>query len=571
MAQRSYLSVLPVLVGAGLLALAYGAVLLGDRLTPGAEPLSLNPVAMAAQLISGQREWPASATWLLAAAVGIGVVVLFVAVLRPRKQGAPRRPADDSAEARLSADRKGLRRVQQSARAKEAEQMHPGSAFAVPGVRVGVALTAPHAWVMGSFRQCSAHIWGPGRGKTLTQVVRHAADAPGPYAMTSNKTDGVALVIAARAATHPDGQVWLFDADQIFRRSSRPAFTFDLLASVDNSQAAVQLAEVFETASQRGDERSDAQFDPQGRQYLAWLLLAASVSGRPLAKVHEWVSAGQIDEPQEILREHGHRGAAAALVGLSNQPERMRGSVFGVAQRMASPMVHDHLMAWVQPVAGVPVFDPARFVTSTDTLIMLTNESAGAGAAFVSGLVRMTFEAAQRTASRQASERLPQPFVTDLDECGNVVRLKELPEWFTHFGSKGIIVNAYFQSPSQGEEMFGRTRFRQLWDAAGVRVYGGGVDEPDWLSDLSKLFGTYERRQTSVSASQAGPRSESTSWHQADRISVAELSDLAEWRAVVRTSNGVSTIVETVPVFRDKAFAAIVDDAARIKQATEAA
>lgn len=279
--------------------------------------------------------------------------------------------------------------------------------------------------------------------------------------------------------------------------------------------------------------------------------------GQALRQVHLWVTEGNTADPAERLIDAGFVGPVAALRGLGKQPERTRGSVFATAQRMASAMVHDHLMAWVTPMPGVPVFDPAKFATSTDTLVLLTQDKAGPLAAYVSSLVTQVANAAVAEAGRHQSERLPVPMVMDLDECGNVVTLPDLPDWYTHFGSKGIIINAYFQSPAQGEVTYGRERFAQLWDAAGARVYGGGIDNGAWLRTLSDLIGTYDKATVSTTTSQ-GSRSRSESTQKEARASVADLANLPEWRAVVRTSNGVSVVVETVPVFNDPAFAEVM-------------
>lgn len=349
-----------------------------------------------------------------------------------------------------------------------------------------------------------------------------------------------------------------------FRAGKRPAFTIDLLSTVADTKSAEKLASVFESAAPTANQTGgDAQFDPQGREFLAWCMLAAAVSGKPLRQVHLWVSEGNTTDPADVLMDAGYSGPVAALRGLGKQPERTRGSVFATAQRMASAMVHDHLMAWATSAPGVPVFDPAAFVESKDTLVLLTQEKAGPLAAFVSGLVTQIANAAVAAAGRQRSERLAVPMIMDLDECGNVVTLRDLPDWYTHFGSKGIIINAFFQSPAQGEALYGKSRFKQLWDAAGARVYGGGIDDPEWLRSLSDLIGTYEKATVSTTTSQ-GNRSRSESTHEQARATVAELANLPEWRAIVRTSNGVSVIVETVPVFNDPAFAEVMSAGNRI-------
>ncbi|WP_454112728.1 type IV secretory system conjugative DNA transfer family protein [Microbacterium maritypicum] len=549
----------PYVITVAVAAVIYAAIYLGQLMWPADRgTLSWNPLAAAIQLVTGESAWPPGATVLLLVAAALLVGVLVVLWNRGGKTTAAkgtRRMTEF--ERRVNANQ-NTGRIQERQRRAEMEHLHPDVEISEAGVQIGRALDRGRGWVLQSYRQCSAHIWGPGRGKTLTQVVRHSYYAPGAYVMTSNKTDGVKYVLAARALRHPAGRVWMFDPDRIFRRGERPAFTVELLAAVKDTKSAEKLATLFEksapTAAQTG---GDAQFDPQGREFLAWCMLAAAVSGKTLRQVHLWVTEGNTSDPAERLVDAGFVGPVAALRGLGRQPERTRGSVFATAQRMASAMVHDHLMAWVMPTPGVPVFDPSTFATSTDTLVLLTQDKAGPLAAYVSSLVTQVADAAVAEAGRHASERLPVPMVMDLDECGNVVTLPDLPDWYTHFGSKGIIINSYFQSPAQGEATYGKERFAQLWDAAGARVYGGGIDNGPWLRTLSDLIGTYDKATVSTTTSQ-GSRSRSESTQKEDRASVADLANLPEWRAIVRTSNGVSVVVETVPVFNDPAFAEVM-------------
>ncbi|WP_373863378.1 TraM recognition domain-containing protein [Rhodococcus marinonascens] len=52
------------------------------------------------------------------------------------------------------------------------------------------------------------------------------------------------------------------------------------------------------------------------------------------------------------------------------------------------------------------------------------------------------------TASRPALEygaqhtsgRLPIPAVMVLDEAANICKLQQLPDWYSHFGSRGIVL-----------------------------------------------------------------------------------------------------------------------------------
>ncbi|MHA7220261.1 type IV secretory system conjugative DNA transfer family protein [Arthrobacter sp. MDT1-48-3] len=537
----------PVIAFSFVALAAFAAVALihlGEAFTPVPADLSWNPIALAVGLATGDP-LPAAASWLLGAEA-LMVVAAFA--------WWSTRPVSRTAEASRRMSPSGrMRPAMLDARLTEAARLHPTAEGIGPGLTIGYTSDTGTKAVIQGWRECSTHVWGTGRGKTTTQVVRHALEAPGSYIMTSNKVDGVAEVLAARTTMETGtGTVWLFDPQRIWRDSHRPAMIFNPLTIVTDTVSAGEVASIFETSSapSAGQGKGDAQFDSQGRDFLAWCLLAAAKSNGTMKEVLRWVSSADFMEPAELLERAGHAGPASALKGMSAQPEDTRGSVAASAQRMASALVHDELVAWSTPTPGVPVFDPARFVTGKDTLILLSQDGAGSGAAFVSTLVYAVFTAAQQ-AARQAGGRLQVPLVADLDEVGNVVKLKQLPEWYSFFGSMGIVVSAYFQTRGQGVAMLERTGWDTLWSAAAIKVYGGGSDDTAFLDTLSKTIGQYDATVRSSSTSRNGS-SRSVQTQQRDILSVSQLSELPANRAWVKTSNGGGTIVRTVPWFRDK-------------------
>lgn len=550
----------PVIAFSSVVLAAFVAVALihlGEAFTPVPTDLSWNPITLAVGLATGDP-WPVAASWLL----GVEAVVVIAAFAWWST-----RPVSRTAEAsrRMSPGGK-MRPAMLDARLTEAARLHPEAKGIGPGLTIGYAGETGTKAVIQGWRECSTHVWGTGRGKTTTQVVRHATEAPGPYMMTSNKVDGVAEVLAARSDT---GTVWLFDPQRIWRDSHRPAMIFNPLTVVTDTVSAGEVASIFETSSapNAGQGKGDAQFDSQGRDFLSWCLLAAAKNGQTMKEVLRWAASADFMEPAELLERAGHAGPASALKGMSAQPEDTRGSVAASAQRMASALVHDELVAWSTPTPGVPVFDPVSFVTSKDTLILLSQDAAGSGAAFVSTLVYAVFTVAQHTA-RRAGGRLQVPLVADLDEVGNVVKLKQLPEWYSFFGSMGIVVSAYFQTRGQGVAMLERTGWDTLWSAAAIKVYGGGSDDTQFLESLSKTIGQYDAKIRNSSTSRNGS-SRSVQIQRRDIMSVSQLSELPANRAWVKTSNGGGTIVRTVPWFRDKTISARIGSTVeRIKTGT---
>ncbi|MGX5358990.1 type IV secretory system conjugative DNA transfer family protein [Kocuria sp. KH4] len=448
--------------------------------------------------------------------------------------------------------------VDRDKRQEEAIQLHPNAPGIGPGLSIGALGEHGDRRLYQGWRECSVHVWGTGRGKTTSQVVRHAAEAPGAFLMTSNKVDGVTEVIAAR---RDRGRVWVFDPQRILDEAGEPTMTIDLFASVEDTRTADEVAAIFESASagSAGASGRDPQFDSQGRDLLSACILAAAEDGREPATILDWITSGKLRDPETVLREHGHTGRAAMLRGISQQPDDTRGSVFATAQRMASALSHDALVRWATPTAGVRRFDPGAFVDSDDTLVLLAQDTAGSGAAFVSTVLHTVFTAAQKSARRNGG-RLRVPLVADLDEVGNVVKLPALAEWYSYFGSMGIVVSAFFQTKGQGVTMLRHTGWETLWSAAAVRVYGGGVDDDKFLEQLSKVTGKYDHRTQSYSTSRGGGRSTSVQTQQREILPVDKLAALPPGRAWVRTNKGGGTIVRTLGWFADPPLAAWINE-----------
>jgi type IV secretory pathway TraG/TraD family ATPase VirD4 len=127
-----------------------------------------------------------------------------------------------------------------------------------------------------------------------------------------------------------------------------------------------------------------------------------------------------------------------------------------------------------------------------------------------------------------------------------VVRWAGLPDQFSHYGSKGLIVMAILQSWSQGVELWGEANMRKIWSAANVKVYGGGVAEEGFLRALSDLIGDYSYTNVSVSSGKSG--SSRSRQEGKERIfDVSNLAELDRGRAVVLASGAPATLVRTLP------------------------
>lgn len=563
----TWISVLFVLgLCAGIIASAW----LGEWLTPTGTNWGFNPLSIPLLWVTGAKVPPASLVVFVVMAVAL--VCVLVAKLRGRRST----PRDKRMveRAKLMSTKADIAAVSVKTRTTEANRLHPNQPSITPGLHVGQWVIGGE-WLYQGLRQCALFVMGPGRGKSTAILVRGARWASGSYAMAGNKVDGVREVLAARAIWHPGGKVWMLDMQQVFRKSGKPAFTFDVLLGITNSEQATNLATTLEEATKdTGDRGGDPQFDEQGRSFLAACILAQAVSGGSIEQAHAWVSAADFLSPRKVLQEassnHQPRQGkenqekdfsrlAAQLYGMSRQPEDTMGSVAASAQRMASSLTHDHLLGWIRPNPLLPQFDPAKYLTSNDTLIALSKGSSRVVTGLMTAFMEAIFETGERKAEANGG-RLPVPATFDLDEFGNTVTLPKMGDWFTYFGSMGMNVRIFIQSEAFGEQVMGEAAWRVLKNAAGVFVFGGGIREKAYLADLSAIYGKTDEFTASFTSNERGPASRSISSRQEDILTIKDLHTLPMWHAVMEDSSGVATIVRLVPWFEDPEMAGPIQD-----------
>lgn len=192
---------------------------------------------------------------------------------------------------------------------------------------------------------------------------------------------------------------------------------------------------------------------------------------------------------------------ADSLNGVITAPDKQRSGIYGVAQQMASCLINPEVNRWVTPLGPTddrPEFDPHEFVRSASTLYSLSREGSDSAGPLVTALTVAVVEAAEEFATTQRGGRLSLPMVGVLDEAANVCRWRALPDLYSHYGSRGIVLMTILQSWAQGVEVWGDRGMEKLWSAANIRVYGGGVSDTRFLGDLSELAGEYELREYSA-------------------------------------------------------------------------
>ena len=513
------------------------AVRLGHQLDGTGGELPSDPFAFTLGVVMGRVPWPASATWIvivLLAVVLALVVLAIIGVVRYRKG----RTRVDRASSYMGRgkDVEGL-----SKRNAQAQATRLGVTGSL-GVPIGKTLGQMPLY--GTWEDMHIDIWGPRTGKTTSRAVPAILEAPGGVLVTSNKRD---VVDATRDVRAEAGPVWVFDPQGIALEN--PTWWWNPLSYVTDEVRAAKLADHFASGSRDPGAKTDAYFDPAGQDLLAGLLLAAALDSRPITDVYGWLTRPTEEEPIGILRRGGYDLTADQVRGVITAPEKQRGGIYGTAQQMASCLTNRQVAAWVNPQGEPdlrPQFDPAAFVRDGGTLYSLSKEGRGTAGPLVTALTVAVVEAAEELAAGSAGGRLSVPLLGVLDEAANVCRWRELPNLYSHYGSRGIVLMTILQSWSQGVDVWGDSGMRKLWSASNVKVYGGGVSEDAFLESLSKLIGDYDRQASSVSSGRGG-RSVNQQLHRERILDVADLAAMPKGRAVVLSSGNRPTLIRTQP------------------------
>lgn len=509
---------------------------LGAKLAGSHRQVPVNPVKLIEALHRHQLTWPPQATAIAAVSTLLLVsCTLFGWLVWTRRTGHIDRSARHMGRGPSIAP----------LTAKVTSRKSRSFGLKSPGLEIATAIAGGTRLYM-DFESCCLDIWGMRRGKTTSRAVPTILSAPGPVLATSNKRDIVDMTRDVREQLN--GSTWVFDPQQV--AGEEVSWYWNPLSYVRSERHARELAAIFEKCSRPDEASQDAYFDPQGKTLVANLLLAAAVGGHWLGQVHEWASEPTNTEPAAILKKHGYKVPARALLATANLSDRQRDGLYGTALKICAFMEVGDTMEWVtapsewhawpgrEIPAQVPEFDPYDFVHSTregrgQTLYLLSKEGEAGAAPLVTALTMAVCEAGEHVASRRRRGRLPIPMVVVLDEAANVCKDEQLPNKISHYGSRGIVIMIILQSYKQGAAVWGDKGMDKMWSAANVRVYGGGVDDMDFLTDLSKRIGHVDLMRTTLTAGGKQGRSAQRHYESVEIDSPADLAAMPVGRIIV--------------------------------------
>lgn len=411
----------------------------------------------------------------------------------------------------------------------------------MPGISIGRSVV-DNTDLFGSYEDLHVDIWGPRQGKTSCRVIPAVLEAPGTVLVTSTKTDVLDTTVDSRADM---GQVWVFDPQHMTRAC--PQWSWDPLSYVipphqRNSShpptgavmRAEKLAAHFADSTRTHNAQSDEFFDAEAHELLTGLFLAAALSQRPISAVWQWVTAPHNAEPGKILDTAGYRAVAEGIYTQYHYSPDQRSGVFGTAKKMVRCLKDPELLAWIEPEAHRRSFDPYEFIAqSCSTLYLLSTGEIGSASVIVNALTEAVLEAATHLATRYGG-RLPTPLMAILDEAANIVRWRQLPTLYSHFGSRGIVIMTILQSWSQGVACWGEAGMAALWSAANIRVLGSGVSDTAFLRDRTEDIGShYEITESVTYTPGQSERSITRARTEVPTMTISDLVSLPKGRMII--------------------------------------
>ncbi len=521
------------------LAVVWVSMHLGHRLAATGDAIPTNPFDVLLRLMGGDLAWPG--VWGTVIAIGCGVVLaaLLTLVLVFRFRTSRKRSRVDHA-ARSLARGRDLEGVRKKDVTQTAERLGVRDFI---GVKIGANVSDGQG-LYGSVEDMHLDIWGPRTGKTTSRAIPAILDAPGCVMVTSNKRD---IVDATRGPRAARGPIWVFDPQGV--ATEEPSWWWNPLSYVTDEVRAAKLAQHFASGSREPDAKTDAYFDGQGEDLLAGLLLAAALDTRPITDVYLWLTKPTDDEAVSILKTHGYELLASSVRGVIAYPDKQRAGIYGTAMKMASCLTNRRVASWVNPTGpndARPQLRPEEFVRSSGTLYSLSREGRGTASPLVTALTVAVTDAAEELATNSPGGRLQVPFLGVLDEAANVCRWAELPNLYSHYGSRGVILMTILQSWDQGAVVWGEAGMSKLWSSSNIAVYGGGVRDPKFLEMLAKLIGERDRHTTNTSYTR-GQRTVSHSVNRERILDVDDLAALPKGRAIVLASGARTALARTLP------------------------
>jgi type IV secretory pathway TraG/TraD family ATPase VirD4 len=530
---------------------AVGAELTGHSAAP------LSPLTVVRMVSDWARVWPHSQA---ASAVGAGLadVLMVAAVVWGLWAGLRwfRHPRDLASlwQVRDLTPKRAARtatRLRASLKGTKPEQVK----IADRGVLLGNHLPTG-VELRGSDEDSYIAIMAPRAGKSTALAIPIAEEAPAALLLTSNKPDVYAATLASRGRA---GTTWVLDTQGVAQ--TERAMWWDMISEAETIERAERLASHF--VGQISSEGADPFWYQAAQDLLVGYFRAAWHDGATVRDLMSWLADPNEKAPMRVLYQH-EPVLAEQVESSVNIAEETQSGIYQNARTAMSALRDEKVLAWVTPDSDRPQFRPEDFALSKDTLYLLSKKG-GPSSAVVAALADSVFTAASEAGERHGG-RLPEPLRAVLDEAANICKIADLPDLYSHLGSRGITPYTILQSYRQGVKAWGEVGMDALWSAATKKVIGVGLDDPRFVSDIATLVGNHDVYRGGYSKSRDGG-SYSVNEHREQILEPAEIRAMAKGTALLLSPGMRVAQIALRPWYEEKSMAHIGPEMAAEEQA----
>ena len=407
-----------------------------------------------------------------------------------------------------------------------------------------------------------------GAGKSRDVMIPAALDAPGALVVTCTRAD-ILDVVAARRAQR--GRVWVFDP--LDRVGWPEPMVWNPVAGCDNGQKALAAGLAF-AAGLGADDKSSTNsgfFRLNASSAMTRLLHAAALDDRPIGDVIDWAVhlVDGAETPQDIIRTSTSPKAETSWAGMLRTVAEGNGDTVASSratlQQVIEPMALRSVLRWVTPREGVPCFDAATFVRSTDTLFLVADANASTNVApLCAMLLQQVVDEAKSLAARLPGGRLDPPLRLVGDEIANVAPLPKLPDLGTDARGFGMQLVLALQSLAQARRRWGPDGASTLLDNMPAELLLGGLTDTAALTRYATLVGDIELTRSTSSYDHTSGQRSSSSEQQVDRkiLRADEARRIPDGHGLLIYRNRGAVLLKTTPWFQRADAKALIADRA---------
>ncbi|MDA8332027.1 MAG: TraM recognition domain-containing protein [Candidatus Dormibacteraeota bacterium] len=402
---------------------------------------------------------------------------------------------------------------------------------------------------------------GPGGHKSLGWLLGLLGlqDWPGPVLCLSTRTDLARFAGPRRARL---GKVQVLDwRGELAKTLPYQRVRWNPLDGCEVPGVAKDRMTVMLETVELGRPPAEAIWSVLAVQALTAWAHAAALEGAGIKRVLGWLRKDELTEPQKIFKAHRSRaGFGEDLAALAGKAEDTKQSILHSARPVLAALADPAVLDGCTPDLIEPAFDIDSFLTSSDTLFITDKGGKSAAsplATLTVALVNALLEKAELNAAATEAGpgrlpgRLSPPLLVVIDEVANVSPLPNLVQVFSQARGHGIAVAVAAQSWSQLTERWGQPGATAIWDTAAYRLVGAGLQDMDFLTDVSKSLGERQVWRPSVGSQSGGSgssgashrgKSESHTLVETPNYKASALAALPEGKAMLMGREGARPV-----------------------------